>query len=341
VSATFGVSPDAILAASAVEQPPLLTPSEVIVIPGPDQSPEEAAIMAAERDGTSPFVVDAYFLAEGDTLAAVAAWHEMPVEALATFNGIADPEQLTAGQRLLIPAADAQASTPPVTAPDEISIAGPTDEDLAAFTSGAEQVIEVAQPAELVRAAEPSLIASEVTVPGVPAYHQAYNLSSGYAAAYIATSAFGAGVPESVFVDSVPLSQNPHWGYRGNLNGDWGGTTDYGVYAEPLVPVLNSNGFNAEVLYGAGDPAVLRAYLDAGSPVIAWLGLSGDTAYAVEDDGSYLLAPGMHVVVVYGYDDGGVYLADPASGDYDYYAWADFLAMWSTLNGMGLAVAPW
>jgi hypothetical protein len=45
--------------------------------------------------------------------------------------------------------------------------------------------------------------------------------------------------------------------------------------------------------------------------------------------------------VVYGYDDAGVYLADPASGGYDYYAWADFLALWSTLNGMALAVSPW
>ncbi len=178
-------------------------------------------------------------------------------------------------------------------------------------------------------------------IPEVGFYVQQRNLSCEYAALSMATSALGAWVSEYEFDNRVGWAANPHYGFRGDINGLWGNTTDYGVYAEPLVPVLNANGFNADVFYSFGDPAPLRERLDAGRPVIAWLGFYGDTAFAVEDNGSYLLAPGMQTVVVYGYDDAGVHVADPASGSYDYYLWDDFLAMWSILDGMGLAVSPW
>jgi hypothetical protein len=32
----------------------------------------------------------------------------------------------------------------------------------------------------------------------------------------------------------VPLKENPHLGYRGNIRGEWGHTTHYGIYPEPL-----------------------------------------------------------------------------------------------------------
>ncbi len=48
----------------------------------------------------------------------------------------------------------------------------------------------------------------------------------------------------------------------------------------------------------------------------------------------------MHVVTVYGYDDGGVYLSNPGRGSYDYYTWGEFVDRWSVIDGMALAVAP-
>jgi uncharacterized protein YvpB len=173
----------------------------------------------------------------------------------------------------------------------------------------------------------------------VPAYQQMYSLSCEYAAAYIATSAFGWGVPESAFIERVGTSANPHWGYRGNIHGAWGGADDYGVYPEALVPTLNEFGFMADVFYG-GDASALTARIDAGMPVMTWLGYFGDTAWVQDDEGAYLLAPGLHVVTVYGYDDSGVYVSNPGRGIYDYYTWGDFLSMWSVLDGMALAVAP-
>ena len=93
------------------------------------------------------------------------------------------------------------------------------------------------------------------------------------------------------------------------------------------------------MFYGTS-AADLTARLDAGLPVITWLGYFGDTGWQQYDAGEYLLAPGMHVVTVYGYDDGGVYLSNPGRGAYDYYDWDTFLQRWGVINGMALAVAP-
>ena len=49
--------PAAILAASAIQNPPLLAPAEIIVIPDPSESPEAAAWNASQQEGASPFVV--------------------------------------------------------------------------------------------------------------------------------------------------------------------------------------------------------------------------------------------------------------------------------------------
>ena len=176
----------------------------------------------------------------------------------------------------------------------------------------------------------------------VPTYFQQRNLSCEYASAVIAMGAFGTWVSEWSFDEMVGWSANPHWGFRGDINGWWGNTDDYGVYAEPLVAPLAQLGFWSEVFYGQGDPWRLKASLDDGVPVIVWLGLWGDQGYYeyAEDGTPYKLTAGYHVVVAYGYDEGGVYVSDPAIGDYNFYPWGDFMWMWNVLDGMALAVAP-
>jgi uncharacterized protein YvpB/LysM repeat protein len=178
-----------------------------------------------------------------------------------------------------------------------------------------------------------------VAVP-VAQYVQSRNLSCEFAATFAATTAFGAGVPEQVFIDSVPLAANPHYGYRGNIDGWWGNTTDYGVYAEALVPTLNAYGFNGEVMYTQGDVNPLISHLDAGHPVVVWLGFWGDTREVLTDQDTYSVFAGMHVVTVTGYDANGVFVMDPAKGITNYYDWATFQQLWSGVDGMGLAVYP-
>jgi uncharacterized protein YvpB len=152
--------------------------------------------------------------------------------------------------------------------------------------------------------------------------------------------AFGWGPTEADFQSLIPVTLNPHNGYRGNIDGWWGNTKDYGIYAEPLVPVLNDWGFEGEVMYTFGDVGPLIEHIDAGHPVVTWLGFWGDTRERMTDDGNYSVFAGMHVVTVYGYDDEGVWVMDPAKGAKVHYSWDFFVNMWEVIDGMSLAVYP-
>ena len=176
----------------------------------------------------------------------------------------------------------------------------------------------------------------------VPTYVQQRNLSCEYAAMTIATAAWGGWVSEYEFDNRVGWSANPHWGFRGDITGWWGNTTDYGVYAAALVGPLAELGYAGDMFYAQGDAWQLKTRLDQGAPVAVWLGLWGDQGwYEYTDDGSrYKLTPGYHVVVAYGYDESGVHVSDPATGTYDFYSWGDFMWMWNVLDGMSLAVWP-
>jgi uncharacterized protein YvpB len=176
-----------------------------------------------------------------------------------------------------------------------------------------------------------------VTIPEVGFYVQQRNLSCEYAAVYIATAAWGNGISEYATETTVGWSDNPHIGYRGNINGWWGNTYDYGVYAEPLSWALAQYGFVGEVAYTYGDPSWLTNEIAAGNPTIVWLGMWGDQS--VYEDG-YRVVAGMHVMVAYGYDDGGIYLSDPATGGSRYYDWGTFEWMWGVMDGMSLSVYP-
>ncbi len=199
----------------------------------------------------------------------------------------------------------------------------------------------VAEEASVAEDAEQAAAPDDVAYLSVPTYHQARNLSCEYAALSIATGGLGNWISEYQFDELVGYSANPHWGYRGDINGSWGNTTDYGVYAEALVGPLAQFGFNGEVFYGQGDTSGLTARLDAGKPTLVWIGLWGDTSfYETLDDGtSYKLASGYHVAVAYAYDDWGVYLSDPGTGGYRSFSWDEFIPMWNVMDGMALSVS--
>jgi hypothetical protein len=78
----------------------------------------------------------------------------------------------------------------------------------------------------------------------VPTYAQQRSLSCEYASLVIARGAYGTWVSEWTFDGLVPQSDNPHWGYRGDINGTWGNTTNYGVYTEAR-PEATLAGFGA------------------------------------------------------------------------------------------------
>jgi uncharacterized protein YvpB len=176
----------------------------------------------------------------------------------------------------------------------------------------------------------------------VPIYVQQRNLSCESASLVMAMGVYNVWVSEWTIGQLVPLSDNPNWGYRGNIDGWWGNTTDYGVYADPLVEPLAELGFRSSVIAAKDDPAALKRYLANGVPVVLWLGYWGDQSYTeyTEDGTPYRLNPGYHVVVASGYDESGVYAIDPATGAEVSWAWPDFMWMWNAMEGMGLAIWP-
>ncbi len=114
-----------------------------------------------------------------------------------------------------------------------------------------------------------------VTLPGVFTYQQQRPLSCEYASVHIATSMIGQPISEYEIEAVAPASPNPHWGFRGDITGSWGNTDDYGVYNAPLASGLNQLGIASRAFYGSTRDDLTRE-LDAGRPVVIWLGLWGD-----------------------------------------------------------------
>ena len=187
---------------------------------------------------------------------------------------------------------------------------------------------------------EPEPPPGPVLLRGVFAYQQQRPLSCEYASVHIATSMLGQPVSEYAIEAVVPLSPNPHEGYRGDIMGTWGNTDDYGVYNQPLANGLAELGIESRPFYGQSEGDLI-AELDAGRPVIVWLGMWGDAGSfdAYDANGTrFQLTTGMHVMVVYGYDAGTVYITDPGTAALRQYGWDEFLAMWRVMDGMALSV---
>jgi uncharacterized protein YvpB len=292
IAETFDVDADAIRSSSYLPDGDNLSAGQVVIIPEQGQSPGDAAQMAYENEGTSPWVAAAYWVEDGDNPASIAAEFGVSVDELMSFNGIEDPLELIPGTRVLIP-------------------------DTGDSSAGGDS----------------SGIA-------VPDYKQRRNLSCEYAATHAAAMSFGWAPSESDFMAAIPETLNPHYGYRGNIDGWWGNTTDYGIYPEPLVPVLADWGFTGEIMYTFGDAGPLMEHIDAGHPVVTWLGFWGDTRERLSDEGNYSVFAGMHVVTVYDYDDEGVWVMDPAKGQKVHYSWDFFTKLWTVVDGMSLAVYP-
>ncbi len=182
----------------------------------------------------------------------------------------------------------------------------------------------------------------DVLIKGIPSVRQSYNLSCEYAAAAAVTLFWGNLISEKHFLREVPESPNPHKGFRGDINGTFGGLTDYGVYAEALVPVLERHAYEATVFYGG--VAWLKAELEAGHPVVAWVTVDKNATRPVyhrtyEGD-SFKLVPYEHTVVAYGYNTDGLYVMDVGDGGKYFTDWDSFLRRWGYFDEMALLIHP-
>jgi uncharacterized protein YvpB len=199
-------------------------------------------------------------------------------------------------------------------------------------------------PAGLARpaGAVPVGLPGKAIIPHFPSVREVYNLSCEYAAASAITQFYGRRVTQGTFVREVLHAENPHLGFRGEIDAKWGGITNYGIYAEPLVPVLERHGYEAEVFYAS--PTRLKTEIAAGHPVGVWMtgaARPGARTYKLDSTNTlYYLVPYEHAVVVYGYDSERVYTMDVGDGKFWSYGWAKFMRTWDLFNDMALAIHP-
>jgi uncharacterized protein YvpB len=165
---------------------------------------------------------------------------------------------------------------------------------------------------------------SEVRLKVAP-QRQSHNLSCESSAASMVAQYYDLNISEADVLASLPVNDNPHLGFRGNVDGPTGGIEDYGVYAEPIMNFLNSEGLRASSVTGGLDG--IKLAVSRSHPVIAWVTYHCLPSTPVETTiggQTVVLVPNQHVVVVTGYNTEGVWANDPWDGQEEFYPSADF-----------------
>ncbi len=174
----------------------------------------------------------------------------------------------------------------------------------------------------------------------VPPQKQSHSLSCESSATAMAAQYHGVPLTEAQVLAALPRAENPYLGFRGNVDGPPGGIEDYGVYAEPILKILNAHGLKAQPVEGG--PEGIKGAIARGNPVVAWITYNCQTSTPVTRtvDGQVVrLVPYQHTVVITGYDGGGVWANDPWDGQVDYYATADFRRALAYFDDMAIEVA--
>ena len=169
---------------------------------------------------------------------------------------------------------------------------------------------------------------------------QGHNLSCESSAASMVAQFHGVQLSEQEVLASLPASKNPHLGFRGNVDGPTGGIVDYGVYAEPVLEILNTRGLKAEMV--TGGIKGIKAAIARGNPVIAWVTYDcqpSTPTTKVIDGQKVTLVPNQHVVVITGFNAEGVWANDPWDGQEDFYQMGDLERAMSYFGDMAIEIA--
>jgi LysM repeat protein len=352
IAAQYNTSVDQLAQLNQLSNPNLIVSGTTLNVPDnntPAPSPASG--------GTD---VRIHVVAAGDTLFEIAQQYGMTVDALAQANNLANPNLLVVGTQLKVPAVSS-AATQSAQVPSgsnnatlHLVAAGETLGAIAAqynvsvsALAGANGItdpntLEVGDLLQIPGGA-PATNDGSTKLRAMPVMHQSLPLSCEAAAVSMATAYWGSQVSEWVFIENLPENANPHLGFRGDITGPFGSTDDYGVYAEPFVPVLSNYGFTGDVFYADGNSKMLTDQIDQGRPVVVWVtNLASVQTRSNEtvNGQTFALVPEEHAVVVYGYDSNGVYVADPGDGSYRQFSWSDFMRSWGYFDGMSLAVYP-
>lgn len=288
-----------------------------------------------------------YVVRPGDNLFRIGLRYGLSPQQIASANHLSNVSQVAVGQRLVIPApgaASAPAYSPASTAQSYHVVSSGEGLYRIALRYGVS--VQALAAANSITSINQVYVGQRLVVPGraasapagksvllqVPVLAQEHSLTCEAAAARMVAAYLGKSVTEAWLQAQLGTDANPHKGFRGDIDAEFGGIANYGVYAEPLAQALRVLGLNAEVRYSVGY-ADLRAALESGQPVIVWLSQFASPGYYDQADG-FRLVPGEHSYVVVGYDANGYWVNDPLNGGRRFRVRA--IPHWELFNNMAL-----
>lgn len=309
ISRGYGVSMRTIMEANGITDPDLVYAGQVLTIPASGGAPVAAPVASSSAEHT---------VGAGENLFRISLRYGVSMDAIAAANGITDPEQIYAGQVLIIPGRDDAPAAEPASAP----------------------------------------VWAEQVYLDVPVVRQTSNLSCESASVCSLLLYMGYPCESDVYVfDALPKSyDNPHRGFVGPVTSAPGTlppgaaehkTGGYGVYVEPVSAALTGLGVNHGSAYQVSLD-MLRDFLKANVPVMViathGLGIYGDQPVSfVPTDGNgspVTVIRYEHSYALIGYDADGFWAIDPWSGGVDYFSNARLDADWSRLGRQALWILP-
>jgi uncharacterized protein YvpB len=200
--------------------------------------------------------------------------------------------------------AAAPVSTQPLLPSPTVLLATPTLAPTAAPSPLAPSLTPSAAPS----ASPAPTIPKEHYILAISGHHQYFPLGCEAATAKDWANYFGKDFNEFEFQYKLPLSDNPDYGFVGDVNAPWGQVPPYGygVYAGPVADLLNAYDIPARAFQGYTLEQLL-AKIAADKPVIAWVignVVGGVPAEYTDKEGRKVtVAAYEHVVTLTGYSD--------------------------------------
>ncbi len=193
---------------------------------------------------------------------------------------------------------------PPLPTPTLNRIPSPGQVDEATVV---EAVTQPAQPTQNILSTLLDLPAARY-IEEISGHRQFFALGCEAAAAKDWSNYFGYDFNEFEFQYRLPISDNPNYGFVGDVNGPWGQVPPYayGVYARPIADLLKAYGIPAKA-YEGYTLEQLKAKVADDVPVIAWvignvvLGLPSH--YTNSEGRTTIVAAYEHVVIVTGFNE--------------------------------------
>jgi uncharacterized protein YvpB len=176
-------------------------------------------------------------------------------------------------------------------------------------------------------------------IKNITGHRQVYSLGCEASASVDWAGYFDVPIIEYTFQVGLPLSDNPDYGFVGDVNSPWGQIPPYGygVHAEPVADLLISYGLPAKAVrnYSIDE---LKQQLSQSKPAIVWvignMEWSEPVNYTDSEGRISVVAPFEHVVIATGYDSDSIrYMSN---GKFYDTPTEVFARSWSVLGNMAV-----